>query len=67
MQQLVGKLPTISIASKSFKKSMKFIAFIVVCPKSQKLISVNNVLKGLKIFHLLMEMDLIFYPLMKAM
>jgi hypothetical protein len=44
MQWLIGKLPSISIASKCFKKSKKVIAFIVACPRMQKPIVVNNVL-----------------------
>jgi hypothetical protein len=39
---LVGKLPSIPIASKSFKKSKKIIAFIVACPRMQKPILVNK-------------------------
>jgi hypothetical protein len=40
----IGKLPSISIASKKFQKIQKFIAFIVVCPRTQKPILVNNYL-----------------------
>jgi hypothetical protein len=48
MEHLIGKLPSISTASKNSKKSKKIIAFITACPKLQKVVLALLVLYGLR-------------------